>query len=415
MKKSFSAAVSILFLYSTAFAQDKPIAYRILELMPKVHIDGMTPFKMPPPEKPARDTVSITVIGDVMLHQSQIDNCRERFAKARGEADSDSHDDFDFSPYFEGIRDILHDADICIANMEFTLAGPPFSGYPAFCAPDSYAQYVADCGVDVFLTANNHILDKGHKGIVRTLDMYSRMKEASGVLNTGCFSDSTAMAEGYPLFVEAKGMKIALINFTYGTNVDIGEEYPKVCLTDTLEIAAAMRKARNGADLVIALPHWGIEYDLKHSANQRKTAEFLVRHGADAIIGAHPHVVQDIEYIAFEDSSGKTRTVPVVYSLGNIISNMSAANTQIGLIVTLEMTRDSEGQAMLLEPRYMLTWCSLPGRLADSHVTIPVRSYLERSDEWADRSDHDRMKNTYERILRTSGIKEEPELKIEAK
>lgn len=101
------------------------------------------------------DTLTIVLIGDVMMHARQLD--------------------YDCRTFLEPIRSRLEAADIAIANMEFTLAGAPYSGYPAFSAPDAYADYVADCGVDVFLMANNHILDKGRTGLQRTMGKYRAM------------------------------------------------------------------------------------------------------------------------------------------------------------------------------------------------------------------------------------------------
>ena len=110
------------------------------------------------------DTLSICFIGDVMLHQAQIDRARL------------SEGNWDFSPWFEYLEDRLRAADVAIANMEFTLPGAPYSGYPCFGAPDQYAQWVADCGVDIFLAANNHIFDKGTAGAMRTLEKYREME-----------------------------------------------------------------------------------------------------------------------------------------------------------------------------------------------------------------------------------------------
>ena len=344
------------------------------------------------------DTVTVVIAGDIMLHSAQIENCHDRYAASDPGADPDESSAYDFSPCLAGIRDILESADLCIANMEFTLAGPPYSGYPAFCAPDSFAGYVADCGVDIFLTANNHILDKGDRGAARTLEVYWRMRER-GILDTGCFADSLSLEAGYPLIVDVKGLKIALVNFTYGTNVPPGNGFPKVCRMDREEIASAMEKARETADIIIALPHWGIEYDLKHSDEQYRMAEFLVRRGADAIVGSHPHVVQDTGRMMALDGDH----VPVIYSLGNLISNMSAANTQTGLVVTLPIVRHPDGRATVCPPEYTFTWCSLPGKLTDAHVTVPIEKYEDRRDEWNDPSDYDRMITTFNRILKTSG------------
>ena len=347
------------------------------------------------------DTVTICIIGDVMLHSAQIENCFSRYAATDHKADPAESGHYDFSPCFSEIRTLLEDADICAANMEFTLAGPPYSGYPAFCAPDSYAGYAADCGVDIFLTANNHILDKGASGALRTLEVYRGMKER-GILDTGCFADSVSMQERYPLIVKKKGLRIAFVNFTYGTNVTADSGFPAVCMMDREKIASAMEKARNEADVIIALPHWGTEYALKHSAGQEEMAEFLVRRGADAVIGSHPHVVQDTGIIKALDGD----YVPVIYSTGNIISNMSADNTQIGLVVTVPVVRYMDGEARLCEPEFTFTWCSLPGGLTDSHITIPVLEFEGRRSEWQDPADYDRMMESYRRIKETSGIKD---------
>ncbi len=351
------------------------------------------------------DTVSVTIIGDVMLHQSQIDNCRERFAAKYGKAAPESHDAFDFTPYFAEISDILEKSDISVANMEFTLSGPPFSGYPAFAAPDSYAYYMADCGINVFLTANNHILDKGARGMSRTLATYTDMDETDGVLNTGSFTSSESMSGNYPLIIECKGTRIALVNFTYGTNVSPDGNFPKTCTMDKEEISAALAKARENADIIIALPHWGTEYALRHSAEQEAMAYWLAENGADIIVGSHPHVVQDTGTITVKDGQ-EEKSVRVIYSTGNIISNMSAANTQIGLIVQLKIAEDSDGKAKITSDEYTYTWCSLPGRLTDSHITIPVKKYKDTRGSWKDPGGYDKMIDTYSRILKTSGIKD---------
>ncbi|MGN0188187.1 MAG: CapA family protein [Candidatus Cryptobacteroides sp.] len=347
--------------------------------------------------KPA-DTLKVVIVGDIMLHTAQIENCFARYSSSHTGARAEDSDCYDFSPYFIDLKDCMQEADLCVANMEFTLAGAPFTGYPSFCAPESYADYVADCGVDVFLTANNHIFDQGPEGALRTLEVYDSMS-GKGISHTGCFRDRESVLAGHPLIVEVKGTRIALLNFSYGTNVNFEEGYPKVPDMGKEELAEAMARARANADFIIALPHWGIEYKLDHSARQQETAEYLVRLGADAVIGSHPHVVQDRAVYDGLLCPAGWKKVPVVYSLGNFISNMSATNTQIGLLVTLPVIRHSDGTCTAGDPEFELTWCSLPGRLRDSHTTIPVKKYLGRRSEWKDPSDYDKMVSTYQRIL----------------
>lgn len=286
------------------------------------------------PEK--TDSITLRFIGDVMMHRQQL------------ELASDGRGGFDFSSYFSEIRELLEGADLCVANMEFSLGGEPYSGYPCFSAPDAYADYVADCGVDVFLTANNHILDRGLKGLERTLAVYDRMRDERGIQHTGC--------GGHALMLPVKGCLVAIVNFTYGTNVRPGGGDP-VNRMDEESIGAMLREAREaGADLIVACPHWGEEYKLHHSPGQEKWARFLAENGADAIIGHHPHVVQDRDTLVCKDG----RRVPVCYSIGNAVSNMSAPNTQLELMVSLKAGGNRRLGWKLTGMETLRLWCRRP-------------------------------------------------------
>lgn len=295
---------------------------------------------------------------------------------------------YDHSSFLEDLKPLLTEADLAIANAEFTLAGPPYTGYPAFSAPDSYLTSISDAGIDVLLTANNHILDKGTAGLERTLKQYD------------CFAgsglDEDQFLRNNPLIVTLKGLRIALVNFTYGTNVGAASDYPKVNLMNRGVIASQMMRARDLADFVIVLPHWGEEYVLKANNAQREWAEWLVEQGADVIIGAHPHVVQDTVHI---------KGVPVVYSLGNAVSNMSAVNTRLELAAVLKVVKSRRGgEACLLNPELHFLWCSLPGGKTDNYRTVVVADEMGKRDEWIDKSDYDNMVRTLERVKSVTGI-----------
>lgn len=369
MKKHLLAAFGLLFSLMSVHAQPD---WRLA--LPWNH-----PFEKPRPYELA-DTARVAIIGDVMMHTRQLS--------------------YDCKPFLAAISSRLAEADLAVANMEFTLAGPPYSGYPAFSAPDSYASYVRDCGVDVFLTANNHILDKGKSGLERTLAVYDTL---SGIRHTGCAATAPADSASYPLIVPVNGIRIALLNFTYGTNASQGFRWPKVNRMDKADIAAAIRRARSrGADFIVALPHWGEEYQLRHNASQASLARWLAASGVDAIVGAHPHVVQDYEAITLPDG----RIVPVFYSVGNAVSNMSAANTQLELLVTLSFAKDGLGNVTLLPPAAEFLWCSLPGRFSDNYMTLPVADFTGHRAEWLQASDYDKMISTLERVRSGAGIPE---------
>ena len=340
-------------------------------------------FQIPFPKSVlhAPDTVSVIVIGDVMMHAKQLER--------------------DHHTFMERLAPALREADFAVANMEFPLGGEPYAGYPSFSTPDYYAWYAAeDCGIDVFLTGNNHVLDRGSRGLKRTLDVYEEIRETVGTRQTGAARDRKELEETYPLMLSRHGIKIALVSFTYGTNTGADAEWPKVNYMRKDEVDAAIKAARQkGADFVVALPHWGTEYQLRHDATQDSWAKWLVSEGVDAIVGSHPHVVQDTTHI---------KGVPVIYSLGNAISNMSIINSRLGPAATLRFVCDPlTGEKRMLEPELRFLWCTLPERLLpDSYASLFVKEWASRRSDWLTPSDFDNMIETWKRVKDTCGIED---------
>jgi poly-gamma-glutamate synthesis protein (capsule biosynthesis protein) len=328
-----------------------------------------------------QDTIEICILGDIMMHGKQIENTKR------------TGDEHDFSSFFSLIEDEIKGADLAVANMEFTLGGKPYTGYPSFSAPDGFEEYLADCGFDVFLAANNHIFDKGAAGAERTLRKYRSLQESRRIWFTGLAGSEEEMARTTPLFIRLKGLSIALINFTYGTNQSCGKDWPRTNYTQKSELLGTAFDKASDADYTIVFPHWGTEYVLRHSKAQEKLAEWMVEAGADAIIGSHPHVIQDRQEI---------NGVQIAYSLGNAVSNMSATNTQLELMATLRIVRGHNGDTRMLPITYTYLWCSLPGGFNDSYTVVPVEEYMDRSELWHGKWDYDKMVATYNRIKNTS-------------
>ena len=333
-----------------------------------------------------RDTLTICVLGDIMMHSKQIEDALQPDSTYRFRC-------------LDIIRDRINDADIAIANMEFTLAGKPYAGYPMFSAPDSYATYLAECGFDIFLTANNHILDRGSRGAMRTLEIYGKLEKIHGIRYTGSYLDPEDELKRNPLTIRRKGYNLAIVNLTYGTNLGKTSEWPEINYIGARTSMGAMMKRTEGADVCIAFPHWGDEYSLSHSAYQEKTAEWLADQGADIIIGAHPHVVQDCGTAGEEN-------VQVAYSLGNAVSNMSAEDTQIELMATVKITRDENGNPHILPLEFTYLWCSRPGGYTDTYMVLPVAEYIGTREEWHGKWEYDKMMMTYTHVMEETGIKD---------
>jgi len=281
--------------------------------------------------------LSLLIAGDLMQHMPQIKSARQ------------SDGSYDYGECFAGIKAEVERADVAIANFETTLAGQPYSGYPQFSAPDDFLSAVQSAGFDIMLTANNHCVDTRRKGLERTLTMMDSL----GMAHLGTYRTLDERERTYPYLIEKNGLRIVLLNFTYDTN---GIPVPQPChvnLMDTLEIAADLDKARQmKPDAIIALPHWGIEYQTLPSKEQREMAAWLLSHGVDHIIGGHPHVAQPLEL----RNDGRNL---VAWSMGNLVSNQSKPNTYGGYMVRLDITK-SGLQTTLSDCYYTLYWVSRP-------------------------------------------------------
>ena len=319
------------------------------------------------------DTIRIVFIGDVMSHGPQAT------AALRAGGDRDNPADYDYSGCFRHVQDRFEAADFVVANMEFPCGVTPYSGYPHFSAPQSLAYEAQRAGIDLFLTANNHICDKGRTGIDSTYVIYTRM----GIPFTGIYRSEGEELENNPLIVNIKGYNIAFINFTYGTNgIPVPDPW-RVNLLDSAHVKAVIGRARDrGADLIVSLPHWGEEYHLLPSASQQEWAAFLHRNGVDAIVGSHPHVVQPAVF---------QPPYATAYSLGNFMSNQSDVNTQIGMIYELVLAGDGNGGLTIADAIPTYTWCSRRRMLEAGYTVIPIREWIGRRDEWSDKSDYDKM------------------------
>lgn len=275
--------------------------------------------------------------GDIMQHQNQLDAART------------TEGTYSYSGYYRHIQGVVKSADIAVANLETPIGRSNFSGYPSFCAPDSFLYAARDAGFNVLLFANNHCLDRGKNGALYTLDLLDSL----GIAHCGVYRNAEERAERYPLLIENKGMRIALLNYTYGTN---GRNVPTpmvVNLIDREVIAEDIQKAKSmNVDAIIACMHWGDEYVSLPPERVRDLADWLVEQGVSHIIGNHPHVIQPIEIK--EDPTTPDRHA-VVYSTGNLVSNMSLTNTDGGVVVRMELKK-TFNYTRLSSLDYLFTW-----------------------------------------------------------
>jgi poly-gamma-glutamate synthesis protein (capsule biosynthesis protein) len=311
---------------------------------------------------PKADTLTFYMVGDVLAHGRVVQ----------------SSSVYGYTDFFKHVEDHIRKADVAVCNMEFPLAGKPYTGYPVFSGPESFAEYLSDVGFDVFLTANNHVLDKGFEGLSRTI---GKLEDLS-ILYTGIAASEKADTLLNPLILQVKGVKIALVNFTYGTNQGAAARWPKVQRMSREALAPVMARARAKADIILVFPHWGVEYETRHSAQQESMARWLVSEGADAIIGSHPHVVQDMQWID---------GVPVYYSLGNALSNQNDYIARLEAALTLRYVLHFGEEPQMLTPQLDLLWCTKPGMIENSYAAVPVEL---PASYWQDPQDYQIMTST---------------------
>jgi poly-gamma-glutamate synthesis protein (capsule biosynthesis protein) len=264
-------------------------------------------------------TVRIAAVGDIMLHSPQI--------KAGLRPDGS----YDFRPFFKEVKLYLSSADLAVGNLETTLGGPghSYSGYPRFNSPDSLVDAVKDAGFDLVSTANNHAMDTGEQGVIRTYQVITQ----KGLKPFGTAPSADLQK---PVLVNKNSITFAFLAYTQMTN---GIPVPKPYLVNRINLPqiqkdiAAARKA--GAEFVCVYLHFGIEYQREPNDYQVKTAHQVLEAGADVVFGDHPHVLQPLERVKV---NGKEKLI--IYSLGNFVSNQTDPYTDEGVILYVDVVKD---------------------------------------------------------------------------
>jgi poly-gamma-glutamate capsule biosynthesis protein CapA/YwtB (metallophosphatase superfamily) len=235
----------------------------------------------------------LALVGDVMLAENE----------GTGRAIAKGIDPF------VHVRDLLAQADWRAANFESSAGtrGAALEGKPYVfrTAPEALSLYASVFNLAGL--ANNHVMDYGRTEVVETARALARV----GVKTFGAGEDLRQAHRA--LLLDHKGVKLALLGY-----LDFMPRWftaapglPGVAWLDIDQARLDIARARQaGAEVVVVVPHWGVEQETVANQRQRAMARKLIDAGADAVIGGHPHVVQDVEVY---------RGKPVVYSLGNFV------------------------------------------------------------------------------------------------
>lgn len=339
--------------------------------------------------------------GDIMGHSPQIT------AALDGATNT-----YNYEPCFRYVKPILEKADMAIGNLELTLPGKgPYTGYPMFRSPDAIAGALKNAGFDFLVTANNHSNDGGLKGVTHTIDVIQGL----GMEQTGTFKDAEERKKRYPLVIKqplpnGRFIKLAFVNYTYDTN-GIPDHKPSIVnLINREQMAKDIALAKSySPDMIIAVMHWGLEYQLNESPEQQGHTKFLWEQGVDLVIGAHPHVVQPVKTDEVLGPDGRKRPVLCVYSLGNFISNQQQPNTDMGLLFEVELEKNLRtGRTSIGKHNYIPIWRYIgtePGSTKKQYFALPAAEFEDNQHPTLKLSAADlaKLKAVLERVRKHMG------------
>ena len=262
---------------------------------------------------------SVFMVGDALIHSNVYED-------ARGTDGS-----YDFKPMLEQIKPISIKYDLKYYNQETILgcATLGYSSYPRFNSPTEVGDAFLDAGFNLVSLATNHTMDKGEAGVINSVNYW---KSKENVVYSGQWTSNEEREESHVYNIN--GISYAFFSYTTWTNgleTPAGKEYLNNVYSPE-KAAADIAKVKDLADVIIVAMHWGTEYSLGVSSQQTEIANYLSSLGVNLIIGAHPHVVEPVEYI----NDGKTF---VIYSLGNFISDQIGIERLTGLMMEVTIKK----------------------------------------------------------------------------
>lgn len=325
---------SVLYINSIEVSVEEVPA---ISSQPGFQMHGVDSMVIPEQEEEL-DTVQIVMVGDMLMHEPIIKSGRQEDGT------------YNYDHLFKNVKEYISEADLAIANQETIMGGSSFgyTGYPSFNTPYALADAEAAAGFDVLLFATNHAMDKGYRAVLNCMDYLD--ENHPEMVYLGINRSQQDQNENIYVY-EKNGMKIAILNYTYGTNgISLPGSMPYlVNLLKEQKVRSDIQKAEEIADFTIVCPHWGTEYNLGKSRSQEKWAKIFLEEGVDLVIGAHPHVIEPIEWLADENGN----EMLVYYSLGNFINGTSSTgrgvtNRMVGGIADVTLARNEAGEVEII-------------------------------------------------------------------
>jgi len=337
------------------------------------------PVEEPEPEVEPDRKATLAAVGDLMLYDTQLMDAQQEDLS------------YSFTDCFSAVSPYTMSADLTVGNLELNMTGTtPYGGKPIWNAPETFATTLQELGFDVMLTANTYSITNGINGLAST----AKFLNTAGIDNVGThISNPDETAGSGAILREVNGIRIAFIGFTKGVDgrtlppnneyavdllySDYNGAYSKV---DTSKILDRIDDAKElDPDVIVAMLHWGGEYELEITESQKDITELMLESGVDVILGSHSHVVGPMGYVDVETTDGEEKTCFVAYSLGNFVSDMDKDYTMESVILNLEFTKDGKtGETTVSAANYTPLYILDAGEGADVRFQVlPIRKAIE--------------------------------------
>jgi poly-gamma-glutamate synthesis protein (capsule biosynthesis protein) len=326
LKLRFIKILLLIFLVSSIFFFAKPYIFKDNNVVKSAINESESKVLEEIEEEETLTEISVLALGDNLLHVPIINGAKTE--DERG---------YDFKPIFEYIESDIKEADISFINQETVPGGDEYgmSGYPLFNSPSEVQRDLSDLGFDVVNHATNHTLDKTG-AIEITIDNWNNYEN----VNIIGVSESQSDRDDIEI-MNVKGLKIAFLGYTYGTNgIPVPEDKPYIVnLIDKDQIKKDIDKVKDFTDVIIVSLHWGIEYMHEQSDEQEDIAQFIADTGeVEVIIGHHPHVIQPVEIVKGVNGN----EMIVAYSLGNMVSSQDTLDNLFGGMLKFNIIKEKE-------------------------------------------------------------------------
>lgn len=274
-------------------------------------------------------SAKLVAVGDNLMHRS----CTLSAKNADGT--------YDFTKHFANMADIFKAADLAVISQDTVLGGIELGATSTetgiFNTAVELSDGMADAGINVVLAANNHIMDEGSAGLNTMMSYFSTKYPNITILGV----NNSREAKDEPVYVETNNIKIAMINYSYGSNQTADLDASPYLLNQYDEdwLSDILKQAREEADFIIAFPFWGEQNSMDYTQEQERQAQFLADNGVDLIIGSYPHVVEPVKWITAENGD---RTL-VYYSLGNFQSIQNTVENMLGGQANVTISKEEDG------------------------------------------------------------------------